>query len=214
MAARSENGPGSSGRERVGHRSRASSDRRRGTVSEAEIIVRESGPRSKSPGENTGEQRWHHEKTPSSFRDEGVCCSQEVTDVPGAAAAVHAPGERAADPLLQHRGGSARAAPAAAPSGHPGADRPRRPGAALPDGADPPGGQLGAVHRDPRAGARRVPHLSAIPAHSSAGPGAGARHAGAHLLQERVGLARPAHTSRTPRSHRPTTTRPRASPAS
>src|SRR6476469_1059757 len=29
-----------------------------------------------SPGENTGEQRWHHEKTPSSFGTEGSRCSR------------------------------------------------------------------------------------------------------------------------------------------
>ena len=42
-------------------------------------------------------------------------------------------------------------------------------------------------------------------------PRAGARHAGAHLLQGRVGVARPARTSPTPRCRRPSTTRPRAS---
>jgi len=38
-AARSANGPGSSARERVRHRSGASSERRRGTVIEAETIA-------------------------------------------------------------------------------------------------------------------------------------------------------------------------------
>ena len=37
-----------------------------------------------------------------------------------------------------------------------------------------------------------------------------ARHAGAHLLQGRVGVARPGRTSRTPRCRRRSTTRPRA----
>jgi tryptophan synthase beta chain len=34
-----------------------------------------------SPGENTGEQRWHHEKTPSSFETEGFAVLYEVTDM-------------------------------------------------------------------------------------------------------------------------------------
>ena len=95
----------------------------------------------------------------------------------------------------------------------PPADRPGRPGATLPDGADQAGGQHRALHRDPGACARGVPDLAALTAHPGAGPGACARYAGAHLLQVRGRLARPAATSRTPPSRRPTTTRRRASSA-
>ena len=49
------------------------------------------------------------------------------------------------------------------------------------------------------------------PLHPGTAPGEGARHPGAHLLQERGRLARPAATSRTRRSRRPSTTGPRAS---
>ena len=97
------------------------------------------------------------------------------------------------------------AAAAAAP-GHPAAGRPRRPGAAVPDGPDPAGGLDRAVRRHPRRGARRLPAVAAVAAVPGAPAGEGARHAGAHLLQVRGRLARPARTSRTPRCRRRTTT--------
>ena len=119
----------------------------------------------------------------------GPIRSKEVTDVPVHHAPVPAPGGRAADALLQHRGRPARTAATAAPPGDQRARRPSRPGAALPDGADQAGGQRRAVHRDPRAGARRLPHLSAVAAGPGTGPGAVARYAGPHLLQVRGRLA-------------------------
>ena len=64
-------------------------------------------------------------------------------------APVPAPGGRAADALLQHRGGPARAVAAAPPSGHQGPVVARRPGLALPDGADQAGGQRRALHPIP-----------------------------------------------------------------
>ena len=71
---------------------------------------------------------------------------------------------------------------------HPGtrqADRPGRPGAALPDGADRAGGLGRALDRDSRAGARHLPAVAADAALSRAPPGEGARYAGPHLLQVR-----------------------------
>ena len=72
---------------------------------------------------------------------------------------------------------------------HPGTGQPigpGGPGAAVPDGADPPGGQHGARDRDPGPGARGLPALPArrrcIRAHRAR---EGARHAGPHLLQVR-----------------------------
>ena len=50
----------------------------------------------------------------------------------------------------------------AAPPGHPPADRPRRPRAAVPDGADPPGGQRRARDRDPGPGPRGVHAVPAV----------------------------------------------------
>ena len=119
----------------------------------------------------------------------GPIRSKEVTDVPVDHAPVPAPGGRAADALLQHRGRPARTAATAAPPGDQRARRPSRPGAALPDGADQAGGQRRAVHPDPRAGARRLPHLPAVAAGPGPGPGAVARYAGPHLLQVRGRLA-------------------------
>ena len=71
---------------------------------------------------------------------------------------------------------------------HPGtgrARRPRRPRAALPDGAHPAGGQRGARDRDPRGGARPLPALAPDAALSRAPARAGDRHALADLLQVR-----------------------------
>ena len=75
---------------------------------------------------------------------------------------------------------------------HPGtqaARRPRRPHAALPDGADPAGGLARAGDRDPRRGPRRLPAVAPDAAVPRAPPRGRARHAGAHLLQVRGRLA-------------------------
>ena len=74
---------------------------------------------------------------------------------------------------------------AAAPSRDRTADRARRPGPALPDGAHRPGGLGRARHRDPRAGPRRLPPVSAESALPGASTRARARYAGPHLLQVR-----------------------------
>ena len=69
-----------------------------------------------------------------------------------------------------------------------------------------------ALHRDSRARcARCIAIYRPSPLHPRARPRAGARHAGAHLLQVRGRLARPAPTSRTRRSRRRTTTARRGS---
>ena len=65
--------------------------------------------------------------------------------------------------------------------------------------------------RDPRAGPRRLPALPPEPAVPRPPARAGARYPGPHLLQVRGRAARPAATSRTRRSRRPSTTRSRAS---
>ena len=82
------------------------------------------------------------------------------------------------------------AAAAAAAPGHAGAGRPRRPRAAVPDGSDRPGGVGRAVDRHPRRGARHPAAVAADAARARRAPRARARHAGAHLLQGRVGVAR------------------------
>ena len=87
--------------------------------------------------------------------------------------------------LVQHRRGPARPAAPAAPPGDRPADRPRRPGPALPDGAHRPGGVGRARDRDPRAGPRCLPPLPAQPALSSPSTRARARYPGPHLLQVR-----------------------------
>ena len=51
--------------------------------------------------------------------------------------------------LVQHHARPADPAAAAAAPGHPAAGRARRPGAAVPDGPDPAGGDHGPVRRDP-----------------------------------------------------------------
>ena len=99
----------------------------------------------------------------------------------------------------------------AAPPGHRPADRAGRPRPAVPDGAHRPGGLGRARDRDPRTGPRRLPAVPAEPALPRPSAGARARYAGPHLLQVRGRAARPAATSRTPRSRRPSTTRRRAS---
>ena len=69
--------------------------------------------------------------------------------------------------------------------GHRRADRPGRPRAALPDGADPAGGLAGRGDPDSRADPRRLPALAADAALPRAPARAGARDALAHLLQVR-----------------------------
>ena len=125
------------------------------------------------------------------------------------------PPGRGPDPagLVQHRGRPPDPAPAPAAPGHGPADRPSRPRAAVPDGADPPGGQHRPRDRDPGPGPRGVPALPAVAAAPRLPPGAGARYAGAHLLQVRGRQPGRAATSRTPRWRRRSSTRRRASSA-
>ena len=87
--------------------------------------------------------------------------------------------------LVQHRGGPAGRARAGPPSRDGPADRPRRPGAALPDGAHRAGREHRARDRDPGAGARRLRALSAVAALPRASTRGRARYAGPHLLQVR-----------------------------
>ena len=98
------------------------------------------------------------------------------------------------------------------PSRQRSADRPRRPRAAVPDGADRPGGLARTARsRSPepvRDAYRAVPAEPAVPGASTR---ARPRYAGPHLLQVRGRSARPAATSPTPPSRRPSTTRSRAS---
>ena len=94
---------------------------------------------------------------------------------------------RGPDParLVQHRRRPAGRPAALPPPGDPRADRAGRPRAALPDGADHPGGQPGPRDRDPGSRPRGVHALPAEPALSGPPPGEGARYAGPHLLQVR-----------------------------
>ena len=102
--------------------------------------------------------------------------------------------------LVQHRRRPAEPAAAAAPPGHRPADRPRRPRAALPDGADQAGRQPGPRDRDPGSRPRRLQALSAEAAPSRAAAGEGARYARPHLLQVRgrqpVGQPQAEHRAR------------------
>ena len=66
----------------------------------------------------------------------------------------------------------------------------RRPGAAVPDGAHRPGDVSRAVDRRAGRGARHLAAVAADPAGPGPPAGAGAGHAGPHLLQGRVGVAR------------------------
>ena len=102
------------------------------------------------------------------------------------------------------------APPPAAPPGHAPADRPRRPRAAVPDGAHRPGGQRRARDRDPRTGPRG---LHALPAVAAATGPTGSRRRSIRRPTSTTSTrasARPAATSPTPRSRRPSTTRRRA----
>ena len=91
--------------------------------------------------------------------------------------------------MVQHDPGPARAAAPAAAPGHGPAGRARGPGAAVPDGADPPGSGHRPLHRHPGRGARRLPAVAAHPAVPGAPAGEGAEHPGADLLQVRGRVA-------------------------
>ncbi len=82
------------------------------------------------------------------------------------------------------RGSSVSAAARPAP-GHAPTRRAGRPGAAVPDGADPAGGLLRPVHRHPGGGARRLPAVAPVAALPGASAREGARHAREDLLQVR-----------------------------
>ena len=118
---------------------------------------------------------------------------------------VLAPG-RDPDRLVQRAARSARAAAAAAASRHEGAGRPRRPRAAVPDGAHRAGDDRRAVDRHPGRGARHPAPVAADAAR--------ARHAGSKRRSARRRASttrtsrsrRRVRTSRTPRSRRRTTT--------
>ena len=69
--------------------------------------------------------------------------------------------------------------------GHPRAGRSRRPGSAVPDGADHAGGHRGAVRRHPGRRPRRLPDLAALAAGARPAAGEAARHPGQDLLQVR-----------------------------
>ena len=124
------------------------------------------------------------------------------------------PDSESAEGLVQHPGGPAVRASADAAPRHQAADRPRRPRAALPDGAHPAGGLEGALDRDPRPGARRAAPVAAVAALPCPAAGGEAPDARPHLLQARGreprGLAQAQHR----RSRRRTTTRKRASTGS
>ena len=92
--------------------------------------------------------------------------------------------------LVQPRGRSAQASAAGAASGDQAAGRPRRPRAAVSDGADPPGGHRRALHRHSRADPRRLSDVAAFAPDPRAPARAGAGYAGEDLLQERGRLAR------------------------
>ena len=87
--------------------------------------------------------------------------------------------------LVQPRGRSAAAAAAGFASRHQTADRTCRSRAAVSDGADPAGSIARTLYRYSGADPRRVSHVAAVAALSRAAAGAGARHAGQDLLQER-----------------------------
>ena len=97
--------------------------------------------------------------------------------------------ERPADALVQRPARPADAPAAGPPPGHRPAGRARGPRPVVPDGPDPAGGLAGAVRRDPRRGARRLPPLAAVAAVPRPPAGEGARDAGADLLQVRRRLA-------------------------
>ncbi len=87
--------------------------------------------------------------------------------------------------LVQRHRRSAGAAAAGSASRHRPAHRPRRPRAAVPDGAHRPGSDDRAAYRDPGTGARRLSHVAPDPALPRARTRKGARHQRAHFLQIR-----------------------------
>ena len=91
---------------------------------------------------------------------------------------------------------------------------PGRPRAALPDGADPPGGLDRARRSRSRSRCATSTGSGGRRRSSARAPRAGAPDARAHLLQVRGRQRRPGATSRTRPSRRPSTTRKRASSAS
>ena len=97
------------------------------------------------------------------------------------------------------------ARPAAAP-GHPRAGRARRPGAALPDGADRTGDVARALDRHPGRGARHPAPVAAHPA--ACGPCASSRRSAPRPASttRTSPCRRPVRTSPTPRCRRPSTT--------
>ncbi len=98
---------------------------------------------------------------------------------------LHPARRRAASGLVQHQpryAGLARPSPA---SGDQGTRHAGLPGSALPHALRPGSSQRRALHRDPRAGARAVPTVSAFPAPPRLAAGEGARYPGAYLLQVR-----------------------------
>src|SRR5258707_14609163 len=85
----------------------------------------------------------------------------ESTDEDGPVPAV---GGRHPERVVQRAPGAARAALATIASGHPGTDRSRRPGTAVPDGAHRAGGLGGTVDRRARRGARHPAAVAAATA--------------------------------------------------
>ena len=92
--------------------------------------------------------------------------------------------------VVQRAAGDAGAAAAAAAPGHQRAGRSRRPRAAVPDGPHRAGGVGRAVDRRTGRGARHPAPVAADAVGARRTARARARHAGAHLLQGRVGVAR------------------------
>ena len=91
--------------------------------------------------------------------------------------------------MVQRAARPPRAVAAAVASRHQGAGRSRRSRAAVPDGADRTGDDAGADRRDPRRGHRHPAAVAADAADARPPARRGARHAGAHLLQGRIGFA-------------------------
>src|SRR4026209_1730455 len=94
------------------------------------------------------------------------------------------PARRGADSevLVQHHGGLAVAASAAAAPGHAQTARPGGSGAAFPDGADHPGGVGRSRNRNSRSGARDLQAMAAESALSRPQSGEGSRYPREDLL--------------------------------
>ena len=89
------------------------------------------------------------------------------------------------DPVVQRGSGPSDTTSTGPPSGHARADRSRRPGAAVSDGVDPPGGQPGPLHRHSRRGYGCLPAVAPIPALPGEASREAARYSGEDLLQVR-----------------------------